>query len=109
MSGEPAFTGPADLETLALFDISPSRTSSVKFEDGAVTNWHSHEGGQVIYVVSGSGRYCERGGTEKPLVAGQHVIAAGGVDHYHGAAEGAALHHITVSAGETTWKEAPEL
>ena len=31
-------------------------TALVHFADGAVTNWHSHPGGQLLYVASGRGR-----------------------------------------------------
>jgi hypothetical protein len=30
--------------------------SSVRFEDGARTNWHEHPGEQVLYVVEGEAR-----------------------------------------------------
>jgi quercetin dioxygenase-like cupin family protein len=108
MNGQAAFTGRADLTTVAVLNVPPARVSSVSFSDGAVTHWHSHEGGQVIYVVSGTGRYCERDGTETELLAGQHVITAPGVEHYHGAAVESDLHHIAISSGKTTWKETPE-
>ena len=32
------------------------RATTVRFEPGARTNWHTHPLGQTLYIVSGSGR-----------------------------------------------------
>jgi 4-carboxymuconolactone decarboxylase len=103
-----AFRGEAVLTGLATLETSPVKVSSVEFPPDAVTHWHSHEGGQLLYVISGAGRYQERGKAVRPLRDGDVVVAAPGVEHWHGAAPERALSHVAVSSGETTWGEAPD-
>ena len=51
------FTGHVELEMLhaASNDQEPD-TALVHFHSGAVTNWHHHPGGQLLFVVSGEAR-----------------------------------------------------
>ncbi len=107
MSNQPAFTGDASLEPVADLPALPVRVNRVSFPDGAVTYWHSHEGGQVLQVVAGEGRYQERGGEIRPLRPGDTIVAAAGVEHWHGAADGADMVHIAFSSGTSEWGEAP--
>ena len=107
MSNQPAFTGDVNLERVADLPALPVAVNRVSFPDGAVTHWHSHEGGQVLQVVSGEGRYQERGGAERPLRPGDTVIAEAGVEHWHGAAAGHDMVHVAFSSGTSTWGDAP--
>lgn len=34
---------------------------NVTFEPGARTHWHKHDGGQILLVLNGEGRYQEKG------------------------------------------------
>ena len=43
------------------------------FDPGARTKWHSHEGGQVIYVEEGRLRVQERGKAAREVEQGAHV------------------------------------
>jgi quercetin dioxygenase-like cupin family protein len=108
MSNQPAFTGSASLEPVTELPALPVRVNRVSFVDGAVTYWHSHEGGQVLQVVSGEGRYQERGGEVRPLRPGDTIISAAGVEHWHGAANGTDMVHIAFSCGASDWGDAPE-
>ena len=82
--------------------------SLVRFEDGARTHWHVHPGEQVLYVLEGEGRV----GTETEevrLAPGDVVYAAPGERHWHGAAPGRAMAHLSVTTvGSPEWFEAPE-
>ena len=51
------FTGDVELEMLheGGSDDRPD-VAHVHFHDGAVTNWHTHPGGQHLYVASGTAR-----------------------------------------------------
>lgn len=103
-----AFTGTTQLMRL----LTPQQpggmaVSLVHFEDGSRTHWHVHPGEQVLYVLTGQGRV----GTadEEMLVGpGDVVYAAPGERHWHGAAAGQSMTHLSVtSIGPAEWFEAP--
>ena len=51
------FTGHVELEMLhAASNEQEPDTALVHFQSGAVTNWHHHPGGQLLFVVSGEAR-----------------------------------------------------
>jgi quercetin dioxygenase-like cupin family protein len=79
--------------------------NSVFFAPGARTYWHSHESGQVLYVISGSGLVCAVGGDAAVIRAGDIVWAAPGELHWHGGGPVTTLHHLAVSLGQTTWAQ----
>lgn len=60
---------------------------NVTFEPGARTNWHKHDGGQILLVLNGEGRYQEKGGEIRVLKKGDVVRIAPGVIHWHGAGQ----------------------
>jgi quercetin dioxygenase-like cupin family protein len=102
------FTGDVTLTRLLAGAAGAITVSSVRFEDGARTNWHEHPGEQVLYVLEGEAR----AGT-----AEEHVLAAPGdiihlpanQRHWHGAVEGGSMTHLSITtAGPPTWYEAPE-
>lgn len=103
----PRFAGAAQLAHVASFVDGPVKVGDVSFTDGAVTHWHSHEGGQVIVVCEGEGRTQERGGPVVMLSPGDVAVVAPGVEHWHGAAVGNDMRHVAVHGGVTTWGEAP--
>jgi quercetin dioxygenase-like cupin family protein len=80
--------------------------ASIFFAPGARTFWHSHDGGQVLQVLAGSGLVGRRGEPPRALRAGDTVWAPPGEVHWHGAAAGAALSHLAISLGTTQWEEA---
>ena len=103
------FTGQTELRRL----LGPQQpggmaVSVVRFEDGARTHWHTHPGEQLLYILEGQGRV----GTadeELQVGPGDVVYAAPGERHWHGAAPGQAMTHISVTnVGPPEWFEAPE-
>ena len=82
--------------------------SLVHFEDGSRTHWHVHPGEQVLYVLDGEGRV----GTadeEMHIGPGDVVYAAPMERHWHGAAVGYSMTHLSVTnVGQPEWFEAPE-
>ncbi len=76
----------------------------VLFSPGARTDWHSHPGGQVLYVVSGAGRVGTRAGETVELSPGDSLVTPPGEVHWHGAAPGSYMMHLSITHhGDTQW------
>lgn len=73
-----------------------SSGGSVTFEPGARSHWHIHPVGQVLIVTSGVGRTQEWGKPVQEIRAGDVIICPVGVKHWHGAAPGSAMKHISI-------------
>ena len=96
------------------------RVTRVTFNPGGRTNWHAHASGQVLYVLSGTGRYQLDGEPVQEISAGDTVVIPPNARHWHGAAPNNMMVHLAYSnlmlhltaseAGEalqkTTWSEA---
>ena len=54
----------------------------VTFTPCARTNWHTHEGGQLIQCIAGSGWVCDRGASPKKLSVGDTVWCPPGTEHW---------------------------
>lgn len=78
---------------------------AVSFEAGVRTNWHRHAGGQVLYVVEGSGRVSTRDGEVAEIRAGDLVEALPDEEHWHGASTHEPMTHLSLAFGETLWLE----
>lgn len=81
---------------------------NVTFEPGARTNWHKHDGGQILLVLNGEGRYQEKGKEIRVLHKGDIVRIAPGVIHWHGAAAQSWFVHVSLETnahqnGKTEW------
>jgi len=83
--------------------------SLVTFEDGALTHWHEHPGEQILYILEGEGRVGNER-EEMRVSAGDVVYTGPGEKHWHGAAPGSSMTHISITnVGSPTWfNEAPE-
>ena len=75
------------------------------FEPGARTNWHSHEGGQVILIEKGHARVQEAGGAMREIAPRESFVTAPGVKHWHGAMPTESLTQVSLSFGVTNWME----
>lgn len=80
----------------------------VHFKDGSRTHWHHHPGEQILFILDGQGRV----GTETEEVTvgpGDVVYAEPGERHWHGAAPGTSMTHISVTrGGAPVWEGPPE-
>jgi quercetin dioxygenase-like cupin family protein len=88
--------------------ITPHATSDIRmlrysFDPAARTNWHSHEGGQVIVVEKGRMRAQERGGAGKEFGPRETYVVSPGIAHWHGALPDAPLTQVALSYGATMW------
>ena len=82
------------------------RVSHRWFEPGARTAWHSHPGGQLLFVEKGRARVQERGGVRHELSVGESHYTAPGVDHWHGATPDSEFTQVALGRGdaaETVW------
>ena len=81
---------------------TPARASSayVTFEPGARTAWHTHPLGQALIITAGVGRVQVQGGPIQEVRPGDTVWFPPYVKHWHGAAPGVAMTHISVAEEE---------
>nr|WP_239406354.1 cupin domain-containing protein [Elusimicrobium sp. An273] len=106
------FTGQTYLNMLSpKDDVFNAPIGNVTFEPGARTHWHKHDGGQILLVLNGEGRYQEKGKEIQILHKGDIVRIAPGVTHWHGAAPESWFVHISLETnahqnGQTEWLDA---
>jgi len=104
--GPEHFTGPTTSHPLhRTAEPHPVSISVIRFSPGSRNHWHRHAGGQLLHVVDGEGWVQLRGETAQRIRAGDSVSAAPDEEHWHGAGALAAMAHIAVSVGETTFLE----
>tara|TARA_B100000424_G_scaffold245032_1_gene215734 strand:+ start:199 stop:615 length:417 start_codon:yes stop_codon:yes gene_type:complete len=82
------------------------RVSRVTFTPGGRTNWHTHAVGQILYVLSGSGRYQLEGQPVEEISAGDTVIIPPNARHWHGAAPDSMMCHLALSEADDQGKGA---
>jgi quercetin dioxygenase-like cupin family protein len=105
------FTGTVELEmmnaTPADIDanVDGPDTALVHFRDGAVTFWHSHPGGQQLFVVHGRARIGTEADGEVLLDEGTLVVCPADERHWHGAAPGTDSTLLAVTWGTTQWED----
>lgn len=71
--------------------------SSVTFEPGARTIWHTHPKGQVLIVTEGEGFYQEKGQPARALQKGDVVNIPENIEHWHGASASSTFVHIAIT------------
>ena len=98
------FTGDVYIDSVVQAE-EPSRVNigAVHFTPGARTAWHSHDGGQTLYVTEGVGRVQSRGGAAVVIRPGDVIHAPSGEWHWHGAAPDHFMTHLSVTEGAATW------
>lgn len=80
--------------------------SNVVFEPGCRNNWHIHENGyQLLLVTAGEGWYQEEGKPAQLLKPGDVVVIHEGVKHWHGATKNSWFAHIAITKGSSKWLE----
>ncbi|PKX96918.1 cupin domain-containing protein [Aspergillus novofumigatus IBT 16806] len=97
------FTGEVYLDLISM--DSNAALANVTFTPCARTNWHTHEGGQMIHVSSGTGWICDKGGVARRIKAGDVIWAPAGTTHWHGADNNSIMTHFVVGIGETKWHD----
>ena len=82
---------------------SPLNVGVVHFAPGARTAWHSHQGGQTLYMTEGRGLVQARGENIFELRPGDVHRTPDGQEHWHGADHDHFMAHISVTQGPPTW------
>jgi len=82
---------------------SQLNVAAVHFAPGARSAWHSHPGGQTLYVTEGRGLVQARGGNAVGLRAGNVVFAPDGEEHWHGATQHDFMTHLSMTEGAAHW------
>lgn len=106
---EQIFTGTTWVNMLVTDEdkVYDTQAYDVRFEAGARTYWHSHPGGQLLFITSGTGYYQEKGKPAQQLNPGDVVPISPDMVHWHGAAPDAEFVHLGVSAqvakGPAAW------
>ena len=75
----------------------------VHFTPGARTAWHSHDGGQTLYVTEGAGLVQSRGEGVVEVRAGDVVHTPDGEEHWHGGTPDRFMTHVSITSGEAHW------
>lgn len=104
---EASFTGKTFHKSLASDSIG---VSNVTFVDGAHTFWHIHHGScQILVTESGKGYYQIWGEKPQKLTPGVVVTIPEGKKHWHGAAPGSYMQHLSIMQNHpgvsTEWLE----
>jgi quercetin dioxygenase-like cupin family protein len=110
---QPTFKGPVDWFTGDVWidsivqprDHSKLNVAAVHFAPGARTAWHTHDGGQSLYVTEGEGLVQSRGEPIVTIRPGAVVHTPSGEWHWHGAAPGHFMTHLSLTEGSATWGE----
>lgn len=108
---EANFTGAAWVHPLiesdSVFNIP---VSTVTFEPGARTHWHTHAGGQGLVAIDGIGYYQEKGKPIQILRKGDAVKCPPDTPHWHGASPEVGFVQIAVTPntakGRVSWMQA---
>ncbi len=101
------FTGQPFVTTLSEpEDPNGVRVVSVRFPPTVHSNWHSHEGGQVLHVLSGKGVVVNSGGQRLAMHTGDTVTVPPGELHWHGATADSELIQMSITSnGLTLWAQ----
>jgi quercetin dioxygenase-like cupin family protein len=76
------------------------------FEAGARSDWHAHDGAQLLFVQEGRLRYQVQGQKMNEVGLHESTYLPGGVAHWHGATPGQNLTHVSVTfAPGIKWME----
>lgn len=102
--GPETFTGDVWIDPVTR-GLPPSglNVAAVRFTPGARSAWHSHRGGQTLYVTEGRGLVQARGQKAVALNPGDVVFAPDGEEHWHGASPGHFMTHLSITEGSPDW------
>jgi quercetin dioxygenase-like cupin family protein len=97
----PNFTG-----TVASLDASDVRGVRFRYDAGARSYWHVHDGSLVLLIEQGRGRFQIKGQPIREFGPGEPVVLPANVPHWHGASPMEGLTWVALSVGRNVkWME----
>ena len=106
----PATTFTGDVWVGLLVENDPTFNcvlGQVTFSPGARSFWHSHPGGQILWITDGVGYYQEKGQPVRIMRKGDVIKCAPGIQHWHGASADSWLIHAALTPnmekGDVDW------
>ncbi len=98
------FTGDVWIDPITMgLTPTPISVAAVHFSPGARSAWHTHDGGQTLYVTEGRGFVQVRGEEAVTLRPGDVVYAPDGEEHWHGATPNDFMTHLSITGGPAQW------
>ena len=92
------FTGKVWVQLLVPQDSTFNLVAgAVTFSPGARSYWHTHNAGQILLIIDGTGFTQEKGKPIRVLHKGDVVICPPNVEHWHGAAPGSSMTQISLN------------
>ncbi|HLH74581.1 MAG TPA: cupin domain-containing protein [Chloroflexota bacterium] len=92
------FIGLAERQVIVDQETSSQvRVALVTFKDGAVNRMHTHDVDQILVITAGEGIVQAEGKPEQQVKAGDVAIIPAGERHWHGAAPGKTMSHLTIT------------
>lgn len=88
---------------LPVVENSTGNFAHYKFTPGARTQWHIHEGGQILLCEEGICRHQLKGGPIIEFRAGETAYAPPGVAHWQGSTATTAGTQFNIHRGAITW------
>jgi quercetin dioxygenase-like cupin family protein len=115
---KPAVPGPADNFSGGKVTVRPIVDASeightgigeVVFQRGARSNWHTHPGGQALYIAQGCGWTQRENGPVVKICKGDTAYVPAGVKHWHGGTATSGMTQLAITemvdGKNVTWLE----
>jgi quercetin dioxygenase-like cupin family protein len=97
----PNFTG-----AVANVEATDVRGVRFRYEAGARSYWHVHDGSLVLLIEQGRGRYQIKGQPVREFGPGEPVVLPANVPHWHGASAREGLTWVALAVGRgVKWME----
>jgi 4-carboxymuconolactone decarboxylase len=98
----PNFTG-----AVANVEASDVRGVRFRYEAGARSYWHAHDGSLVLLIEQGRGRFQIKGQPIREFGPGEPIVLPANVPHWHGASPKEGLTWVALAVGRNVkWMEA---
>jgi quercetin dioxygenase-like cupin family protein len=97
----PQFVGRVLAQPLVADEAEILRLGAITFADGARTRLHRHDYDQVLLITGGAGILATPS-EQHHVSPGDVVFVPAGEPHWHGAAPGASMTHVSINLVGTT-------
>jgi len=92
------FTGKVWVQQLVAQDSMFSLVAgAVTFSAGSRSYWHTHNAGQILLILDGTGYTQEKGKPVRVVHKGDIVICPPNAEHWHGAAPGSSMTQLSLN------------